>query len=163
MVCMVMMNDSGAGDTAFADDHDALGADPFIALARAHTMLDEYEQSDFTQVDDEWFALLVGSVERLRTRADRLAIDVATEAKRRGHERERGFSSVKAYIAHHGRLSGPEALGRQRTMHMFDLLPGWERAAREGDIGVEQIRLMARTASNPRITEIGRASCRERV
>lgn len=40
-----------------------------------------------------------------------------------------------------------------QVVRMFELLPAWEGAALAGQVGVEQTRLIARVAANPRVHE----------
>lgn len=102
-------------------------------------------------LDAEWFARYARSVDELTGRLDAISIEATAEACHRGHDRDRGFFSTKAWIKHHVQLTGPDAHGRIQTMRMFDLLPTWAAAARSGEVGVAQTRLMARVAANPRV------------
>jgi hypothetical protein len=139
------------------DEHpgppDTVGTDPFIQLAFVHEALDDYAEADLTQLDDEWLAQLFTSLERVKVRVDAAVVGAAAEAERRGPRREQGFSSTRSYIKHHGRLSGPEARARMQVHRLFELLPEWKAAAESGNtnLGDDQLRLMARTAANPRL------------
>jgi hypothetical protein len=81
----------------------------------------------------------------------RLGAAVVAEAERRGHDRAKGFFSTKAWVQHDVQLSGPEAHGRVQVMRLFELVSAWAAAARSGEVGVGQTRLMARVAANPRV------------
>ena len=140
------------------DEQPALGGesfrvDPFVQLAFVHESLDDLASADLAQLDDEWLAQLVVSIERVKVRIDAATIVVAAEAERRHAGRDHGFFTTRAFIQHHGRLSGPEARQRMQIHRMFTLLPDWRRAAESGNtnLGDAQLRLMARVASNPRI------------
>ncbi len=130
------------------------GIDPFVQLAFVHDALDDLALADLHQPDDDWLAQLVKSTEVLKARIEAVTTTVADEIERRAPElREKGFFTTKSYLKHHGLLSGPEAHIRMQVNRMFDLLPDWKHTAHTGNstLGVDQIRLMARVAANPRI------------
>ncbi len=125
--------------------------DPFVQLAFVHDAIDDLAIAEPGLLDGEWFARYIRSLDELGARIDALGIEAAAEAQRRGHDRDRGFFSTKAYIKHHGQLTGPEAHGRMQVVRLFELVPSWAQAARTGEVGVAQTRLMARVAANPRV------------
>lgn len=127
--------------------------DPFVMLAFVHEALDNLDRADLGTLDDDWLAHLVHACDRVVTRTVAASASVAAEVERRGHALSSGFFTSKAYLKHHGLLSGPEALMRMKIVRLFDLLPDWSASAHRGDVGVDQIRLMAQIASNPRLHE----------
>jgi len=139
-------SEAGGGD-------EPLGLDPFVMLAFVHEPFDGLRAADLTMLDDDWLAHLVGACDSVATRALAASAAVAAEVERRGHRRESGFFTSKAYLRHHGLLSGPEALMRMKIVRLFDLLPEWKASAEQGDVGVDQVRLMAQIAANPRLHE----------
>lgn len=138
-------------------DRDPPGSavvDPFVQLAMVHAAFDDLAEADLGVLDREWFARYARSVDELAARIDTVGIAVAAEAERRGHDRDRGFFSSKAWIKHHAQLSGPEAHGRMQVVRLFDLAPTWAAAARSGEVGVGQTRLMARVAADPNVRTV---------
>ena len=125
--------------------------DPFVQLAFLNDAIDDLTAANLDLLDAEWFARYARSVDELTARLNAISIEATAEARHRGHDRHCGFFSMKAWIKHHVQLTGSEAHGRIQTMRMFDLLPTWAAAARSGEVGVAQTRLMARVAANPRI------------
>lgn len=129
----------------------APGVDPFVLLAQAHEAVTELQAADLSMLEDDWLTRYAKSADELLARVDSVNIDVAGHVRHRGHGREMGFFSTKSWLKHHVRLSGREAHRRMQVLRMFELLPGWARAARAGEVGVGQTRLMARVAANPRV------------
>jgi len=127
--------------------------DPFVQLALVDDAIDDLASADLGLLDDAWFARYARSIDELRSRIDAIGVDVAAEVRRRGHGRADGYFSTKAWIKHHVQLSGPEAHGRAQVVRLFELVPAWAAAARSGEVGVGQTRLMARVAANPRVHE----------
>ncbi len=125
--------------------------DPFVQLAFVNDAIDDLTAANLDLLDRDWFARYARSVDELAARLDAIGIETAAEAQRRGHDRDKGFFSTKAWIKHHVQLTGPEAHGRMQVTRMFDLIPTWADAARTGEVGVAQTRLMARVAANPRV------------
>jgi hypothetical protein len=127
------------------------GTDPFVQAAVVHGAFYDLLRADLSVLDDEWFARYAVSGEELAARVDAVLIRIAAEVERRGHGRRDGFFSSKAWLKHFARLPGPEARARMQVVRLFELLPAWELAARRGEVGVHQTRLMARVAANPRV------------
>lgn len=125
--------------------------DPFVQLAFVDEAIDDLRSADLTVLGREWFARYVRSLDEVAARLDAIGIEAAAEAQRRGHDRDQGFFSTKAWLKHHVQLTGPDAHGRMQTLRLFELLPSWAAAARSGEVGVAQTRLMARVAANPRV------------
>ena len=125
--------------------------DPFVQLAIVDDAIDDLATADLATLDRDWFARYARSVDELTARLDAIGIAAAAEAQRRGHDRDRGFLSTKAWVKHHVQVTGPEAHGRLQVTRMFELLPSWMHAARSGEVGIAQTRLMARVAANPRV------------
>ncbi len=115
-------------------------------------------EADLGVLDREWFARYARSVDELLARVDALTVDVAAEVQRRGHDRASGFFSTKCWVKHHAQVSEPEARGRSQVMRLFVLIPKWAAAAKSGEVGFGQTRLMARVAANPRV-HIALAAC----
>jgi hypothetical protein len=129
------------------------GRDPFVQLAAIHDAFDALDAADLGTLADDVVGQFVRAAESVRSRSEAFAADLAAETERRGHDRENGFFTNRSYLKHHGLLSGAEALTRTRVTRLFELLPRWARAAHRGDVGVDQVRVTARVASNPRIHE----------
>lgn len=154
---MVMLDrdSSGVPDGAVvaevACSEAAPGVDPFVLLAQAHQAVAELHDADIPLLDREWFNRYAQSANELLAAVDAVNVGIAAEVQSRGHDRGHGFFSTKAWVKHHVHLSGPDAARRVQVMRMFELLPEWAQAARRGEVGVEQTRLMARVAANPRV------------
>ena len=56
-------------------------------------------------------------------------------------------------MRHHLQLSNVESRVRMQIVRLYDTLPAWEHAARNGDLGLEQIRLAARTFARTTIRQ----------
>lgn len=131
----------------------APGVDPFVLLAQAHQAVAELQRAELSLLGGDWFVRFAQSCNELFAAVDAVNIGVADEVERRGHDRSAGFFSTRAWLQHHLRISGADGRGRMQVVRLFSLLPEWAEAAREGRVGVEQTRLMARVAANPRIVE----------
>jgi hypothetical protein len=62
-----------------------------------------------------------------------------------------GHTSAKVMVRREADLSGPEATARDKTATMLLELDKIREALRAGDIGVDQVRLLARTHANRRV------------
>lgn len=62
-----------------------------------------------------------------------------------------GHSTVQIQARHVGKLSNGEASARSKTMRMLRALPEIKDAFWAGDIGIEQVQLLARVFANPRV------------
>ncbi len=127
--------------------------DPFTLLALAQLSVERLRHANTDMLDRAEFGHFARGVEQLRNQTDAAAVDAATCATDRGHDRDHGFFSGRAWIRHHANLSNQEARARMQVVRLFELLPEWERAARNGLVGVEQVRLVARTAAIPAVVD----------
>jgi hypothetical protein len=138
-------------EAVVADLSAETAVDPFVALAVAHEGVAGVGAADMAGVDGEWLARFGQSINELLSQTQALAVAFAAEVERRGHDRRHGFTSTKRWLQHFLQLSGPEAHARIQITAVFDLLPVWGTAARAGEVGVDQVKSMARVAANPRL------------
>ena len=155
MGCMVMIEASQeAADWAVRvgdADPRAGWADPFVQLALVNGAVTDLMCAEVGSLDESWFARYVKSLDEVRARIDALVVDAAGECERRGHDRANGFFTSTSWITHHVGVPRVEARARIQVSRLFELLRCWSVAAHAGEVGVEQTRLMARVAANPRI------------
>ncbi len=129
------------------------GTDPFVQLALADGAVGDLARADLSVLGDEWISRYAASISEFEGTVHAVTARLAAEVQRRGHERSKGFHSAKAWLKHHMKLSGADARSRMQVVRLFALFPEWEQAALRGEVGVEQIELMARLAANPRVQE----------
>jgi hypothetical protein len=153
--CMVMIEapQEGVDGVNGVDCADPVvaWADPFVQLAFVNAAVTDLMHADVGSLGDGWFARYVKSLDEVRARVDALVVDAAGECERRGYDRRDGFFTSTSWITHHVGVPRVEARARMQVSRLFELLPCWSNAAHAGEVGVEQTRLMARVAANPRI------------
>lgn len=130
-------DDGGGADDASASlsavaDHVWTVDDGIEALAVAHGGLDLVQGRDLAVLGDDEVRSLVHGLDHVLRRAHATLADALAEVDRRGHHRELGFFSTRAWTRHHHRLSGSTALARTQVVRLFQLLPSWAQAARRG-------------------------------
>lgn len=89
--------------------------DPLVALARAHTVLDELQALDLTGVDDESLLAYWRELERLRRRLPTLDHQLVLEAEQRGVAEAHQARSTAAFVRALLRVDAAEAAGRVRA------------------------------------------------
>lgn len=103
--------------------------------------------------DADAAAELISSVEQLRRRVDAFTVDVLTAVENQCAHYDDGHASAKIMMRHLGRLSGAEAAGRDRCRRMFAALDDVASSYRRGEVGTDQVRLLSRVWSNPRVRD----------
>ena len=90
-------------------------------------------------------------VEQVARQSLALSVDLLTASEQHGLHYVDGHVSAKVMMRHVNRLSPSEALGRDRCRRMFAKLTVIAAAARNGEIGEEQLLLLARVFANKRV------------
>ena len=135
----------------FADGVDR--TDVFTVLALANMAVERLRHADTSALSREERRYYARGVEALRNETDAAAVDAARQLDTAGHEAESGFFTAAGWMRHHLQLSSAESRVRMQIVRLYDALPAWERAARRGDLGVEQVRLAARTFARTAIRD----------
>ena len=130
-----------------------LTSDPVALGEVADRLMDRVVECPLDRMSDDQLRSVAARWETAATRVQAVRADLAAEIDRRGHDRESGFFSTRAVIEHRHRLSRASSPERTQTMRMFELLPAWTAAARDGTVGADQVALIARVAASPRITD----------
>ena len=97
---------------------------------------------------------VIDEITALETEARRIAArqaDLLAELDRSGTFREDGHASAKVMVRHVGRLSAATASSRERISRAMRDLPVLAHAFRAGEIGVDQMDLIARIHRNARV------------
>lgn len=119
------------------------------AVARASAALAELGEVEVDDVD-ELRELMVGA-EGIVRQAHALSIDLLQLSEQSGLHYVDGHSSGKVFSRHVNKLSGGEAAGREKCRRMFAELTLVAEAYRAGSIGRDQVMLLGRVFSNPRV------------
>ena len=135
-------NETVIGDVVVAD------ASPFLALSEA---VDSVLESSLSPASGEDCSGVLKTLERDRRRLYAAEIEVMDQIDRRGLHKTDGHASAQVQARHVAKLSGGEALARAQVMKMFRALPLIKAALWDGVIGIEQVQLLARVFSNPRV------------
>lgn len=130
------------GDVIVADDS------PFVALADG---VDAVLASSLAPASGNDAAGVLAVIERDRRRLYAAVIETMDQIDRRSLHQTDGHASVQVQIRHVAKLSGSEAHAAMQVMRMFRHLALIRDALHEGVIGVEQVQLLARVFSNPRV------------
>ena len=103
-----------------------------------------------TSASGEVRALLLG-LEHCSRRLASSQIEALTAVDDRALHRADGHFSAKRMISHIAKLSGGEAAGREKTVRMFRVLADIKEAFGTGAVGQDQVRLLGKVFSNPRV------------
>ena len=95
----------------------------------------------------------IEQLEVLRRQIDAASVDLLATIDSGGLHWDDGHVSPKVMMRHRAKLSGSEALARERTRKMMAELTSIAHSYRQGDIGTEQARLLARIYSNRRVQD----------
>ena len=101
-------------------------------------------------LDARALAERLGEIERGIRALHAASAAVVAEADRRHAYAEDGHASVRGWVKATVRLSNTEVMHRVRTATLTSALPRLARALATGDLGVDQIREIARVHANPR-------------
>ena len=102
-------------------------------------------------VDGKDLALALAEAESIQRRAHALSIDLLAVSEANGLHYLDGHASAKIMTRHVNKLSGAEAAGRDRCRRMFADLHEIAAAYRAGTVGTDQVMVLARVWSNPRV------------
>ncbi len=150
----VEVTSSGPIEWRVLDDDQALPVAEIVEvlLERATRALDDLADIDLGQLDADTAEVVVLGTERLRRAAEAATIRITGHVDRVQRFRSAGFFTTTAYLKHRLQLSGAEAFQRVQMARQASVLERWAAGHAAGAIGHAQFRLMARIATNPRIT-----------
>jgi hypothetical protein len=116
------------------------------AVVRAVALLAEGVDA----LDARELADRLGEVERTLRTLEAVAVSIVAVADRRELFREDGHASVRGWIKASTRVSDHTVTQRVRTAKLCTGLPQCHAALAAGEVGVDQVRELARTHANPR-------------
>ncbi len=96
---------------------------------------------------------VIREVEALRRTAEAVAVDALAAVDRTGAYAPDGHVSAKTMVRHYAKLSAGTAAGRAKEAKVCAALPEVAKRFRCGRFGVEQLQLLARVHSNPRVRD----------
>ena len=96
---------------------------------------------------------LIESVESMSRQLDAVQNKVFESIDRTGVHSVDGHRTAKTMVAHAGKLSGPTADARRKTMRVLRVLPGVAAAYNEGQISTCMVEKLGRVHSNPRVRD----------
>lgn len=135
-------------------DDEVLPADVLAAvLRRASHAVDDLCGVELEEIEPSAIVVLAEGLEQLRRQLDAVGAEVARHVDRSRPFSGEGFFSGRAWLKHRLQLSGDEAHARLQASRFTERVAVWGAAARAGQVGVAQTRLMARIAANPRIPQ----------
>jgi Domain of unknown function (DUF222) len=105
---------------------------------------------DLDQMDARQLAELFATLDRERRRVEHALARVVGAVEQRQHHRADGHRSASAWCRALGRWSGPECRDAGRVARLVAAVEVVDRAMAAGDIGVAQVRELARAFANPR-------------
>jgi hypothetical protein len=111
----------------------------------------ERVDSELSARSDNEIVGLVTELEMLSRRVGALSLAVMDEIEGRGLHHDDGHVSPKVMVRHLGRLSPGEAAGREKSRQMLRRLPAVRDAYFSGEVGTDQVRLLAKVHSNRRV------------
>ena len=118
--------------------------------AELHDLLDKILSNDIEFLTAAEASALAGQIEQASRKLDAIAISLVDVVDRNGLYADDGHRSVKAWCAYTCRTTRAEANRRAGLATMFRSLHETARCYRAGDIGREQVGLMAKAFRNPR-------------
>ncbi len=98
-------------------------------------------------------AARLGDVERAIRKLEAVAVSIVAAADRRAVFRDDGHASVRGWVKASLRVSDRTVTHRMRTAKLCAALPQCQAALAGGELGVDQVRELARTNANPRCGE----------
>jgi len=122
-------------------------------LARIRADLGRLREQGLSPADSVDAAELLAELEAIDRQAKALSIDVMHAVDRAGLHYNDGHASAKIMARHVVKLSGAEAMGRDRCRRMFVHLELVANAFRSGTVGTDQVMLLARVWANPRVRD----------
>jgi Domain of unknown function (DUF222) len=133
--------------------NSAHGHNAHAALRLISKGLSCLQSAGLDQLSDQELRVLVSGLEVEARRVGSLQVDLVDEIDRRRLHHADGHASAKIMIRHVCRLSTTEAARRARIAKANPELPMLAEAYRRGEIGDDQIDLVARVHANPRVRE----------
>ena len=130
-----------------------LGRDAFDGLALVQAGLAKLLHVDVDTHHLHTALELIDSVESMGRQLDAVQNKVFESIDRTGVHSVDGHRTAKTMIAHAGKLSGPKADARRKTMRVLRLLPGVAAAYNEGLISTCMVNKLGRVHSNPRVRD----------
>jgi hypothetical protein len=109
--------------------------------------------ADLDWLDDRELAIRLQDLERLARRIEHAIVATVATADRRGAWVEDGHRSIRGWCQATVNWSGAEATHRQRTASLMRDCGAIRLAVAGGDVGVAQVRELARARANPRCGE----------
>ncbi len=142
-------------DSAGSDDlGGGFGGDtPAALLTDLASLLDRAQALSGSDLWDHETRDLLAGLEVGARRIDAARVTVLGQAQRSGLHQVDGHASAKVLVRHACRLSGSEALRRERLEDTLRHLPLVADAYRAGTIGSEQVDLVAKVYRNDRVRD----------
>jgi Domain of unknown function (DUF222) len=101
-------------------------------------------------LDARELAARLGEVERTIRKLEAVAVSIVASTDRRELFRDDGHVSVRGWVKASTRVSDHTVTHRVRTAKLCTALPECHAALARGELGVDQVRELARTHANPR-------------
>jgi hypothetical protein len=127
---------------------------PFDGLALIQVGLNKLRHTDLDTHHLHEALELIDSIENMGRQADAVKTKVLDSIDRTGVHTIDGHRTSKAMVANAGKLSGPAALARQRTMNALRALPLVHAAYDSGLISTCMVNKLGRVYSNKRIRHL---------
>ena len=125
----------------------------FDGLALVQAGVAKLLHNDLEPGDIHEALVLIDEFERLGRQLDAAKLRLHESVDRTGVYAVDGHRGAKPMIANAGKLSGPEAAARQKTMKVLQALPLVAEAFRGGDIATCMVNKLGRVYSNPRVRD----------
>ncbi len=139
--------EAAVGTTVIGDVVVA-GDSPFLVLSGA---VDGVLESGVAPASGNDASGVLKAIERDRRRLYAAEIEAMDQIDRRALHKTDGHASAQVQLRHVAKLSGAQALAAAQVMKMFRHLPLIKAALWDGEIGIEQVQLLARVYANPRV------------
>jgi hypothetical protein len=118
--------------------------------AELHDLLDEILSTDIEFFTAPEASAWAGKIEQASRKLDAIAVALVDVVDRNGLYADDGHRSAKAWCAYTCRTTRAEANRRAGLANMFRTLDETARCYRAGDLGREQVGLLAKAFRNPR-------------
>ncbi|MGI9624292.1 MAG: HNH endonuclease signature motif containing protein [Acidimicrobiales bacterium] len=125
---------------------------PECPLVQLEAAIDLVLESGLVPVSSETSTLSVAYVQKLANKMHAVQLGLMDQIESNNMYRGDGHANVKVLVRHGAQLSNGEALDRNKTMRMLRELSQVRDALWAGAIGVEQVQLLGRVHSNPRVS-----------
>ena len=127
------------------------GPDARTVIDRINLGLDGLFAAGVAPVDGKDAIRWLQEIEVLRRRVDAAATALVGAIDQTGLYVDDGHASASVMAKHHAKLSGGEAAAREKTAKACRDLPTLESAWQHGEIGTDQMHLLGRVHTNPRV------------